>query len=186
MVRREFAKAASFVVDAEFKVVTRALLDEIVDEIFHRLGPLTPRIGTRCKGPCSGTLTALARAAQEEATGTLAVPRLPRALLIVSSDGPAPNSRQWSANFPSPQLRKILDPELRRRAFIRPRQFILASAQFDAADFARNRLGQIAEFEPAHAFERREALAQMLEDRQRCLAVGRMALRERRHKPWGL
>src|SRR5580700_9818804 len=34
---REFAKAASFVVDAEFKVVTRARLDEIVDEIFRKL-----------------------------------------------------------------------------------------------------------------------------------------------------
>src|ERR1700716_2009895 len=37
MASREFAKAASFVVDAEFKVVTRARLDEIVDEIFRRL-----------------------------------------------------------------------------------------------------------------------------------------------------
>ena len=33
----EFAKAASFVVDAEFKVVARARLDEIVDEIFPKL-----------------------------------------------------------------------------------------------------------------------------------------------------
>src|ERR1700759_45970 len=33
----EFAKAASFVVDAEFKVVTRARLDEVVDEIFRKL-----------------------------------------------------------------------------------------------------------------------------------------------------
>ena len=33
----EFAKAASFVVDAEFKVVIRARLDEIVDEIFRIL-----------------------------------------------------------------------------------------------------------------------------------------------------
>src|SRR5216684_4890718 len=37
MASREFAKAASFVVDAEFKVVTRARLDEIVDEIFRKL-----------------------------------------------------------------------------------------------------------------------------------------------------
>ena len=36
MASREFAKAASFVVDAEFKVVTRARLDEIVDEIFRK------------------------------------------------------------------------------------------------------------------------------------------------------
>ena len=36
MARREFAKAASFVVDAEFKVVTRGRLDEIVDEIFRK------------------------------------------------------------------------------------------------------------------------------------------------------
>src|SRR5207245_1368260 len=34
MASREFAKAASFVVDAEFKTVTRTRLDEIVDEIF--------------------------------------------------------------------------------------------------------------------------------------------------------
>src|SRR6202171_1966774 len=37
MASREFAKAASFVVDAEFKVVTRARLDKIVDEIFRKL-----------------------------------------------------------------------------------------------------------------------------------------------------
>src|ERR1700704_1983154 len=37
MASREFAKAASLVVDAEFKVVTRARLDEIVDEIFRKL-----------------------------------------------------------------------------------------------------------------------------------------------------
>src|SRR6202166_4281522 len=37
MASREFAKAASFVVDAEFKAVTRARLDEIVDEIFRKL-----------------------------------------------------------------------------------------------------------------------------------------------------
>src|SRR5262245_34162326 len=37
MASREFAKAASFVVDAEFKVVTRSWLDEIVDEIFRKL-----------------------------------------------------------------------------------------------------------------------------------------------------
>src|SRR5436190_24184060 len=36
MASREFAKAASFVVDAEFKVVTWARLDEIVDEIFRK------------------------------------------------------------------------------------------------------------------------------------------------------
>jgi hypothetical protein len=36
MASREFAKAASFVVDAEFKVVARARLDEIVDEIFRK------------------------------------------------------------------------------------------------------------------------------------------------------
>ena len=35
MASRELAKAASFVVDAEFKVVTRIRLDEIVDEIFR-------------------------------------------------------------------------------------------------------------------------------------------------------
>ncbi|MGF6309919.1 CRISPR/Cas system type I-B associated protein Csh2 (Cas7 group RAMP superfamily) [Bradyrhizobium sp. i1.8.4] len=34
---REFAKAAGFVVDAEFKAVTRARLDEIVDEILWKL-----------------------------------------------------------------------------------------------------------------------------------------------------
>jgi hypothetical protein len=33
----EFAKAAGFVVDAEFKVVTGARLDEIVDEILRKL-----------------------------------------------------------------------------------------------------------------------------------------------------
>ena len=37
MASREFAKTASFVVDAEFKVVTRARLDEIVDEVFRKL-----------------------------------------------------------------------------------------------------------------------------------------------------
>src|SRR6266702_4307550 len=37
MASREFAKAASLVVDAEFKVVTRARLDEVVDEIFRKL-----------------------------------------------------------------------------------------------------------------------------------------------------
>jgi len=37
MASREFAKAASVVIDAEFKVVTRARLDEIVDEIFRKL-----------------------------------------------------------------------------------------------------------------------------------------------------
>ena len=37
MTSREFAKAAGFVVDAEFIVVTRARLDEIVDEIFRKL-----------------------------------------------------------------------------------------------------------------------------------------------------
>ena len=37
MASREFAKAASFVVDAELKVVTRVRLDEIVDEIFRKL-----------------------------------------------------------------------------------------------------------------------------------------------------
>src|SRR6266576_4650648 len=36
MASREFAKAASFVVDAEFEVVTRDRLDEIVDEIFRK------------------------------------------------------------------------------------------------------------------------------------------------------
>src|SRR5947207_463015 len=36
MASGEFAKAASFVVDAEFKVVTRARLDEIVDKIFRK------------------------------------------------------------------------------------------------------------------------------------------------------
>src|ERR1700682_2408503 len=41
MASREFAKAASFVVDAEFKVVTRARLDEIVDEIFRKLFLMT-------------------------------------------------------------------------------------------------------------------------------------------------
>src|SRR6202171_6297659 len=40
MASREFAKAASFVVDAEFKVVTRARLDEIVDEIFRKFFPM--------------------------------------------------------------------------------------------------------------------------------------------------
>ena len=40
MASREFAKAASFVVDAEFKVVTRARRDEIVDEIFRKLSPM--------------------------------------------------------------------------------------------------------------------------------------------------
>src|SRR5215470_1381639 len=37
MASREFAKAASSVVDAEFKVVARARLDEIVDEIPRKL-----------------------------------------------------------------------------------------------------------------------------------------------------
>src|SRR6202790_2383205 len=37
MASREFAKAACFVVEAEFKVVTWARLDEIVDEIFRKL-----------------------------------------------------------------------------------------------------------------------------------------------------
>ena len=37
MASGEFAKAASLVVDAEFKVVTRTRLDEIVDEIFRKL-----------------------------------------------------------------------------------------------------------------------------------------------------
>src|SRR4051794_27924512 len=37
MASREFAKATTFVVDAEFKGVTRARLDEIVDEIFRKL-----------------------------------------------------------------------------------------------------------------------------------------------------
>ena len=37
MASREFAKAASFVVDAEFKLVTRGRLDEIVDEIFGKI-----------------------------------------------------------------------------------------------------------------------------------------------------
>ena len=37
MASREFAKTASFVVDAEFKGVTRARRDEIVDEIFRKL-----------------------------------------------------------------------------------------------------------------------------------------------------
>src|SRR5882724_12233668 len=36
MASRKFAKAASFVVDAEFKVVIRARLDKIVDEIFRK------------------------------------------------------------------------------------------------------------------------------------------------------
>ena len=37
MAHREFAKAASLVVDAEFKVVIWARLNEIVDEIFRKL-----------------------------------------------------------------------------------------------------------------------------------------------------
>src|SRR5262245_1736540 len=40
MTSREFAKAASFVVDAEFKVVTRSRLDEIVDEILRKFFPM--------------------------------------------------------------------------------------------------------------------------------------------------
>ena len=36
MASREFAEAAARVVDAEFKLVTRARLDEIVDEIFRK------------------------------------------------------------------------------------------------------------------------------------------------------
>ena len=35
MASRELAKAAAFVVDAEFKLVTQARLDEFVDEIFR-------------------------------------------------------------------------------------------------------------------------------------------------------
>ena len=38
---REFAKATGLVVDAEFKVVPRARLDEIVDEIFGKLFLMT-------------------------------------------------------------------------------------------------------------------------------------------------
>src|SRR3954467_2042833 len=37
MARREFAKAATFVVDSEFKLVIRTRLDEIVDKIFRKL-----------------------------------------------------------------------------------------------------------------------------------------------------
>ena len=37
MASRDFAKAASLVVDTEFKVVTRARLDEIVDKIVRKL-----------------------------------------------------------------------------------------------------------------------------------------------------
>ena len=40
MASRELAKAAAFVVDAEFKVVTRARLDELVDEIFRKRFPM--------------------------------------------------------------------------------------------------------------------------------------------------
>ena len=40
MMRREFAKAASAVVDAEFKAIVRARLNEIVDEIFRKLFPM--------------------------------------------------------------------------------------------------------------------------------------------------
>ena len=36
MATREFAEAASLVVDAEFKAVTRAGLDKIVDKIFRK------------------------------------------------------------------------------------------------------------------------------------------------------
>ena len=36
MARREFAEAARFIIDAEFKLVARARLDEIVDEIFRK------------------------------------------------------------------------------------------------------------------------------------------------------
>src|SRR4051812_9468115 len=38
MARRELAEAASLVVDAEFKTVTRIRLDEIIDEIFRKFG----------------------------------------------------------------------------------------------------------------------------------------------------
>src|SRR4029079_1018151 len=37
MASREFADAATFVVDAELKIVTRARFDEIVDEISRKL-----------------------------------------------------------------------------------------------------------------------------------------------------
>ena len=39
--RREFAKAASFVIDAELKIIAWARLDEIVDEIFRKFFPMT-------------------------------------------------------------------------------------------------------------------------------------------------
>src|ERR1700735_2312256 len=37
MAGREFAKAARFVIDAEFKAVARARLDEIIDKVFRKL-----------------------------------------------------------------------------------------------------------------------------------------------------
>ena len=37
MASREFAKAASLVIDAEFKLVARARFDEIVDKILRKL-----------------------------------------------------------------------------------------------------------------------------------------------------
>src|SRR5271163_84431 len=41
---------------------------------------------------------------------------------------------------------------------------LLFAAQLDAADLARNGLGEIAEFQPAHALERGEAVADVPED----------------------
>src|ERR1700680_471112 len=49
---------------------------------------------------------------------------------------------------------------------------LLFAAQLDAADLAGNGFGEVAEFQPAHALERGEAVADVPEDRQRGGAVG--------------
>src|SRR5271170_1681206 len=49
---------------------------------------------------------------------------------------------------------------------------LLFAAQLDAADLAGNGFREVAEFEPAHALERGEAVADVPEDRQRSGAVG--------------
>jgi hypothetical protein len=66
----------------------------------------------------------------------------------------------------SPQLREILLPEFLGAAAIGAAAGRFGGAQFDAADFAQNRLRQFGEFETAHALEGRKMGTQMAEDRR--------------------
>ena len=74
-------------------------------------------------------------------------------------------------------------PRIRARARLpASRLRRLGAPQLDAADLAGDRLRQFGKFEPPHALERRERGAAMAKDRQRRIAIGLLAGRQRQKR----